>query len=199
MVTALVCGSRTWGLAGREATDPERDEALRQCQYEERVLDAILATDPGLELVTGDATGADSLAAIWARDQGVPCTVYRADWKRYGRAAGPMRNRDMLRVDPQVVLAFSAMDGRGTGDMLRQAQRAGVATVLYPKMETSGVLPVAPPWPAACSTCKVYHVALPSVTTGGTTLWLATCEATDRMLWRESEAVHLADGLVDRF
>jgi hypothetical protein len=50
MVTALVCGSRTWGLAGREATDPERDEALRQCQYEERVLDAILATDPG----TGD-------------------------------------------------------------------------------------------------------------------------------------------------
>lgn len=44
----------------------------------------------------GGCLGADALAREWARKNCVPCLVFYADWTKYGRAAGPKRNEDML-------------------------------------------------------------------------------------------------------
>lgn len=76
-------------------------------------------------LIEGGATGADRLARQWAERNGVPVQTYEADWKTYGRRAGPLRNHYML-VDgkPDGVVAFPG--GRGTADMIQQAERAGV-------------------------------------------------------------------------
>ena len=58
-----------------------------------------------------------------ARD--VACTPQPADWKRYGRGAGPARNQAMLvEFNPQLLVAFPG--GKGTADMVRRAQKAGV-------------------------------------------------------------------------
>jgi formate dehydrogenase assembly factor FdhD len=79
-------------------------------------------------LCHGGASGADTLAGHWASLNGVPCTVYRADWKQHGRAAGPIRNAHMLAdFKPDRVVAFTG--GRGTADMVAKATVAGVVVV----------------------------------------------------------------------
>ena len=76
-------------------------------------------------LIHGDASGADRLASQWAREAGMDQVSYPANWKAHGRAAGPMRNRRMLHHGrPQALLAFPG--GRGTADMIRLAEQAGL-------------------------------------------------------------------------
>ena len=63
----------------------------------ERTLDDILdeQTD-AVELVSGHAKGADLLAERFAKENDLPIHIIKPDWKTYGRAAGPIRNRQML-------------------------------------------------------------------------------------------------------
>ena len=75
-------------------------------------------------LIHGDASGADRLAGEWADINDVPVEAFPADWKQHGRAAGPIRNREMLARKPNLVIAFPG--GRGTADMVRQAKSAGI-------------------------------------------------------------------------
>ena len=88
-------------------------------------LDKVHAATPVSLLVHGDASGADALAGEWAKARGVACTPQPADWKRYGRGAGPARNQAMLvEFNPQLLVAFPG--GKGTADMIRRAEKAGV-------------------------------------------------------------------------
>ncbi len=106
----LICGSRAWTDRG--------------------AVEAVVEQLPlGSVVIVGGAPGADTLAEVAARAIGLPCEVYPADWGRYGRRAGPIRNRQMLREGrPDVVLAFHANLGgsRGTADMVRVARAAGL-------------------------------------------------------------------------
>ena len=74
------------------------------------------------EVVTGGAQGVDSLAEAWARRNRVPVTVVPADWARHGRAAGPIRNRQMA-LTARHLLAIWNGKSRGTEDMIRQARK----------------------------------------------------------------------------
>lgn len=78
-------------------------------------------------VITGGAGGADSLAADWARANGVHLVQMHALWDKYGPAAGPIRNAAMLQLLPDVVLAFPG--GKGTADMVRRAKDAGLRVI----------------------------------------------------------------------
>jgi len=78
-------------------------------------------------LIHGDASGADRLAGEWATERGVEVLACPADWKTHGRAAGPIRNKEMLNEKPQLVVAFPG--GKGTADMVAKARKAGVKVV----------------------------------------------------------------------
>lgn len=81
------------------------------------------------ELITGDAVGTDTLAAAWAFQRSVLLRECQADWKKYGLAAGPIRNSQMLNLHkPDVVVVFPG--GRGTNDMHAKARAAKVPVVL---------------------------------------------------------------------
>lgn len=76
-------------------------------------------------VIHGAAKGADSLAGAWARSQyGIQEVACPANWYLHGNIAGPMRNRAMLALAPDLVLAFRG--GRGTENMVTQATAAGV-------------------------------------------------------------------------
>ena len=76
-------------------------------------------------LIHGGARGADTLAGEWATLSCVPVKVFRPDWEKYGKAAGHIRNKQMLdEGKPDFVLAFPG--GRGTANMVGQARAAGV-------------------------------------------------------------------------
>jgi hypothetical protein len=72
-------------------------------------------------LAHGGATGADALCAEFAERYDIPCKVFRADWKRLGVKAGPLRNAVMLDAfEPDVVIAFPG--GRGTAHCVKIAK-----------------------------------------------------------------------------
>ena len=76
-------------------------------------------------LADGTTVGADYWANQWAKATGTTEERYPADWKGYGRSAGPKRNQRMLdEGKPDLVIAFPG--GRGTADMIRRAKTAGV-------------------------------------------------------------------------
>lgn len=76
-------------------------------------------------LIHGGARGADQHAAQWAKNHGVAILEFPADWKSFGRAAGVIRNRQMLTMtEPDLVVAFPG--GKGTNNMVTQAKKAGV-------------------------------------------------------------------------
>lgn len=83
---------------------------------------------PGLELIiNGGCSGADALATNYAFNRGIGRHIVDADWEKYGRAAGPIRNRAMLDLDPDIVIAFPG--GRGTANMIKAAIEAGYVVV----------------------------------------------------------------------
>ncbi|MCQ4302205.1 DUF2493 domain-containing protein [Pseudomonas songnenensis] len=99
-----------------------RDYADRARVFE--VLDNILLTRGISEIIQGEAPGADRWAREWALNRDVKLTRCRAEWEKYGKRAGPVRNRHMLTLKPDGVVAFPG--GRGTLDMISAAQEAGV-------------------------------------------------------------------------
>ena len=97
--------------------------------YADRLrVDQVLCDLKPEKVIHGAAQGADTLAAEWALDMGVPVEAYPADWERHGRAAGPIRNRHMLEDScPDVVVAFPG--GKGTADMVKRAKARGVRVI----------------------------------------------------------------------
>ena len=76
-------------------------------------------------LIHGAARGADELAALWARRRKIKAKGVPADWRRYGQAAGMMRNALMLeKYKPDLIVAFPG--GAGTEDMCTRGEDEGV-------------------------------------------------------------------------
>lgn len=76
-------------------------------------------------IIEGGADGADNMARKFAEWRGIPVVTFKADWQKHGRAAGPIRNQEMLTFSkPDLVVAFEG--GKGTADMVRRAKAAGV-------------------------------------------------------------------------
>lgn len=76
-------------------------------------------------IIAGGANGADHLAIEWAIANWMPWEEYPADWERYGKKAGYLRNKQMLEEGkPDFVVAFPG--GRGTANMVQLAEAAGV-------------------------------------------------------------------------
>lgn len=120
MFVLCVCGGRSFGASASE-------RALLW-----RSLDYVLARRGPLVLWHGGCSGADALAADWAAARGVPVRVWRADWARYGRAAGPLRSRAMLAAAAASgrcgLVAFAG--GAGTAAAVAAARALGVGVWL---------------------------------------------------------------------
>ncbi len=90
------------------------------------ILKQRLAELPRGSSIIHGRTRADMAAGVAARALGIPETPYPADWSGKGKAAGIIRNRQMLDEKPDLVLAF--WDGRSTGTKhtIDEAKRRGI-------------------------------------------------------------------------
>ena len=81
-----------------------------------------------LLIINGAADGVDKASTDWAIINFVPFKEYKADWKTHGKAAGPIRNQQMLDTEkPDVVIAFPG--GKGTRDMINRANKANIRVI----------------------------------------------------------------------
>jgi hypothetical protein len=80
---------------------------------------------PAVTIIAGEAQGVDVHAAAWAMVNHTNYRGFAADWAKHGKAAGPIRNQQMIQEGrPDLVVAFPG--GRGTADMVARAKKAGI-------------------------------------------------------------------------
>ena len=107
----LICGSRDWtrkNIIERELNKLEPSKTL---------------------IIHGGARGVDRLAGKLAKERGIEVIVFPAEWDKYGKAAGMIRNQQMLKEGkPDLVLAFSENIeySKGTKNMRDISEDAGV-------------------------------------------------------------------------
>lgn len=77
---------------------------------------------PDIEIVCGEALGADSLGKFYAQRKGYNVLSYPADWDKYGKSAGIRRNKQMAEI-ADVLVAFWDGKSRGTKNMIEQMRR----------------------------------------------------------------------------
>jgi hypothetical protein len=83
-------------------------------------------------LIAGGQTGADTLAETWAYINKVPTLIIKAEWNKFGKRAGHLRNTRMLvEGQPTFVVAFPG--GVGTANMVMQAKGAHISVKDYRK------------------------------------------------------------------
>ncbi len=93
-------------------------------------------------IIHGDCQGADTIAASAAKIKGVQTIACPADWHKYGAAAGPIRNRQMIQEHkPNIVWAFhdDLPNSKGTRDMINAAKRAGLPVFHFSRKTPKGV------------------------------------------------------------
>ena len=109
----LVCG-------GRDFSDTSAAYKVLDAMHRALGIDVV---------IEGHARGADRIAGYWARRNGITNLKFPADWGKHGKAAGAIRNQQMLDEGrPSHVLAFPG--GRGTADMVARARAAGVQVII---------------------------------------------------------------------
>lgn len=83
-----------------------------------RVLDMLFqSTERPLVIIHGMARGADLIAGEWANDNNVDVYEFPAEWDKYNKRAGFVRNKQMLdEGNPHLVIAFPG--GIGTKMMI---------------------------------------------------------------------------------
>ena len=117
----LICGGRNWDKP--------------------RVIEVIVAGlfqlyGEDLVIIEGEARGADSMARDAAEKYGIPVEKYPAKWDEHGKAAGPIRNRQMLKEGkPDLVYAFhnEIDNSKGTKDMVAISRQAGLPVYVVGK------------------------------------------------------------------
>lgn len=107
----LVCGGRDF---------KDRDlmvKALKDYEHQSNIT-----------IIHGAASGADSMSHSWATAFKHNIESYPADWDKYGKRAGYIRNVQMLNEGkPDLVIAFPG--GKGTQMMINLAEAANVPVI----------------------------------------------------------------------
>lgn len=103
----------------------------------------ILLLDPSKDVVIeGEADGVDKIARREAEKRGIKVDPTPANWKKYGKAAGYIRNREMLDKGGEFLICIhdDIKNSKGTRNMENQARSHGVPRILVDHWNTNQAL-----------------------------------------------------------
>jgi len=83
-----------------------------------KILKALRVPWDQIEIVSGGARGADAFGEKLAKNVGMQLKVFPANWEKYGRGAGHIRNKEMAKY-AEILIALPG--GRGTANMIETA------------------------------------------------------------------------------
>lgn len=85
-----------------------------------------------MKLLIRGARGADSLAETYAKNNKVLFRLFEADWNKYGKPAGFIRNTQMLEyIEPNgLLVSFWDGESRGTKDTIEKAFHRKLAVII---------------------------------------------------------------------
>lgn len=76
-------------------------------------------------ILSGTATGIDAAGERWATANNIPIERHPADWNKHGRAAGPLRNREMAASADTALVIWDGVS-RGSKSMIQEAEQRGL-------------------------------------------------------------------------
>ena len=100
-----------------------------------RKLDRLHAKVGITQVVSGCQRGADKGGELWATRNHIPVKPFPADWQKYGRRAGPIRNAAMAKLVGSEGLCVLFPGGDGTASMREEAGRVGVKVIDSEELE----------------------------------------------------------------
>ncbi len=109
----LCCGDRHWS-------------------NKERIREVLQGYPKDTILIEGEAYGADKLCKEVGIDLGMTIIPVPANWIKYGKAAGPIRNKEMLDMKPEEVVCFhdNIALSKGSKNCLSQARMYGIRSIV---------------------------------------------------------------------
>lgn len=114
----VVFGDRNWD-------NPERVETCIIAMW-----DQFAIYDDEFLVISGGARGADTHARLACEKHGFIFLEFSAQWDKFGRAAGVIRNQQMIdegRPDQGLAFHKDISKSKGTLDMFRRLQKNNIA------------------------------------------------------------------------
>lgn len=120
MVKVIVAGSRT-------ANNFELVEKSLMIYFKEHKFHRA-----DVEIISGTARGADQLGEQFANKYGLKLTKFPADWDKYGKSAGYIRNEEMAKYATENGILFAFWDGKskGTNHMINLAKKYSLTVIV---------------------------------------------------------------------
>lgn len=114
-MNVLICGSRHFN----------NYELLK------KILNKILKDKKGIIVLSGKARGADTLGEKYAEEKNIPVKEFPAKWDKYGKAAGPIRNQEMIDIADMTIAFFgeNPEKSRGTKDAVSRSKKKGIPVI----------------------------------------------------------------------
>ena len=109
MIKLIIAGKRDFN-----------DYSLLKNQVDNFIQDYNLNVEE-ITIISGGASGADALGEKYAKENNFPCEVFKADWNKYGKAAGPIRNARMAAVATHAIVFWDGIS-KGSLSMINEAK-----------------------------------------------------------------------------
>lgn len=120
MFKVIIAGGRDFGNTKfRGQAQAEKDFTTLYV-----TMDALLKNKPSVTIISGGARGTDALGERYAKLRGYPLIVMKADWDKYGKRAGYIRNADMLEIANAAVCFWNGIS-KGTFHMIDIIKTSG--------------------------------------------------------------------------
>lgn len=100
-------------------------------------LQGINPNNEEIEIVSGNARGADKLGERYAKEHNLPVKLFPANWDKYGKRAGYLRNQEMANY-ADVLIAFWDEKSKGTKHMIDIAKKQGLTVIVVGYVYRSG-------------------------------------------------------------
>ena len=108
MIKVIIAGSRTFD---------DYDLLFEKCSETLKDYDSV-----EIEIVSGGAKGADRLGERFAKEKGFALTLFPADWNKFGKSAGYIRNKEMAEY-ADILIVFWDGISKGTKHMIDLAEK----------------------------------------------------------------------------
>lgn len=101
----------------------------------EKTINGVIAESgyEDIEIVSGHCVGADRLGELYAEKHNAQVKIFPAKWEKYGKRAGPMRNKQMVDyvsgIENKMVIAFVSSNTKGTRNTIALAKKANICVI----------------------------------------------------------------------
>ena len=92
--------------------------------FKSRLDDIIKHKKDKIIIISGHCSGVDLMGERYAEENGFEIEIFLPEWKKYGRAAGPVRNKEMVNY-ADLVIAFWDGKSKGTKSLIKYAEKIG--------------------------------------------------------------------------